>query len=291
MIALSSKQKTAVLDFFESDIKLVKRYFSSVGFDFDDEFEYEVFKEFIYSAAGMIKSIDVSVYNKDLVGKFSAIKNLDEKHTEFRAKSEFALTVYQSAFLKHQENYQKEKKLYEDKQAQFQMVIATEARLHQKLTKLEAALEKKKDELSAKAIEQYKEQLKPIRREHVDAVHYLGIERKVLDEISQKLRSFEDGHREEFISIFNTMRDKLEYQFSESLNYFGFTFNEALFKNSASSRLIANFRKEAHIDGDLDLCKYVEYYLRNVAADALADISHQRKLKKAKAYCADQKRF
>lgn len=74
MIPISISQKQIVLDFFAEDIKIVKKYFNAIGFDFDEEFNFDVFKEFIYSAAGMFKDIDPTIYKEDLIKQFNMIQ-------------------------------------------------------------------------------------------------------------------------------------------------------------------------------------------------------------------------
>jgi hypothetical protein len=290
MINISTSQKQVVLDFFEEDIKIVKKYFSAVAFGFDDDFKYDIFKEFIFSAAGMIKSIDMGVYNSELVGKFSSIKTLDKSYSEFKQKSEFALRVYNSAFLTSQNEYQSEKKAYETKKNALQMLISKEAKLNEKYNKALTLLEEKKPSLTKKAIEDYLEKLKPIRREHVDTIHLIGTEKQELDEMYKTLTDFEEQHKASFMEFFQATKEKLEYQYIESLNYFGFAFNEALFINSEKSRLIQKFKSEARIDGDINLCKYLEYYLRSVSAEALADVAHKNKLAAAKEYCKNHQK-
>lgn len=290
MINVSTTQKEVVLNFFEEDIKIVKKYFSAVAFGFEDDFKYDIFKEFIFAAAGMIKSIDMGVYNSELVGKFNSIKDLDRSYVEFKQKSEFALRVYNSAFLTSQKEYQDEKKRYETKKNALAMLISKEAKLKEKLDKATALLEEKKSTLTKKAIEDYSEKLKPIRREYVDTIHLLGTEKDELEQMYKTLNDFEEQHKSAFIDFFNATKEKLEYQYIESLNYFGFAFNEALFINSEKSKLIQKFKSEARIDGDINLCKYLEYYLRSVSADALADVAHKNKLSAAKEYCKKHQR-
>ena len=55
MINITTPQKDVVLSFFQNDVKLVKRYFMMISFDFDESFKYSVFKDFIFSAAGMMR--------------------------------------------------------------------------------------------------------------------------------------------------------------------------------------------------------------------------------------------
>lgn len=66
MIPISISQKQIVLDFFAEDIKIVKKYFNAIGFDFDEEF--------IYSAAGMFKDINPTIYKEDLIKQFNMIQ-------------------------------------------------------------------------------------------------------------------------------------------------------------------------------------------------------------------------
>lgn len=285
MIPLSVSQKQVIMNFFEEDIKLVKKYFNAIGFDFDEAFRFDVFKEFIYAAAGMFKDLDPTIYNQELVSKFNTIRYLCEKHAEFEQRSTYALRVYTKEFLGAQDAYGEEKKIFETLKAELQMLIAKEQAVTAKRETMEAQLKNTEHPIAATEREAIELELKTVRREQVDTIHTIGTHRRELDEHFANLKAFEDLHKEEFLKYFNEIKEKLTYQFTESLNYFGFDFNEALFRESERSSPIQRFKKEAGIQGDINLCKYVEYYLRNVVTEALADMGHKERLLNAKKYC------
>jgi hypothetical protein len=284
MISVSTSQKQVVMNFFENDIKIVKKYFNSIGFDFDEEFRFDVFKEFIYAAAGMFKDLDPALYNQNLINKFKTIRFLSNHYTDFEQRSAYALRVYMKDFLGSQEAYVTEKKALEILKGELQMLIAAEKGLTAKRKSMESQMgtipkEKEKD---------FEIDLKKVRREQVDTIHAIGTHRCELEEHQANLRAFEELHKEEFLKHFNEIKEKIAFQFSESLNYFGYDFNETLFRDSERSGPIQRFKKEAGIKGDLNLCKYVEYYLRSVISEALADGKHKERLLIAKKYCEKQ---
>ena len=281
MIPISISQKQIVLDFFAEDIKIVKKYFNAIGFDFDERFKFDIFKEFIYSAAGMFKDIDPMIYKEELVKQFNTIRFLHEKYSAFEQRTQYALKVYTKDFLTVQESYMVEKKNFDTLKAELKMLITKEQGLTSKrdLMELQALTISPDDEKS------FTEELKFIRREQVDTIHYIGTHRQELDNLYNSLKAFEDLHREEFIRYFNEVKEKLTHQYKESLNYFGFEFNEALFRDSERSIAIQKFKADAGIKGAINLCKYVEYYLRNVVPEALADAGHKERLLQAKRYC------
>lgn len=110
MISISIAHKQIVLDFFAEDIKIVKKYFNAIGFDFDERFKFNVFKEFIYTAAGMFKDLDPTIYNQELVQQFNTICFLNERYGEFEQRGHYALKIYGKDFLNAQESYITEKK-------------------------------------------------------------------------------------------------------------------------------------------------------------------------------------
>jgi hypothetical protein len=285
MIPLSVSQKQVILNFFDDDIKLVKKYFNAIGFDFDEAFRFDVFKEFIYSAAGMFKDLDPTIYNQELVTKFNTIRYLCDRYAEFEQRSTYALRVYTKEFLGAQESYLEEKKLFDTLKAELQMLVGKEQVVTAKRETMEAQLKNTENSIAAVDRESFEQELKTARREQVDTIHTIGTHRRDLDEHFANLKAFEDLHKEEFLKYFNEIKEKLAYQFTESLNYFGFDFNEALFRESERSSSIQRFKKEAGIQGDINLCKYVEYYLRNVVTEALADMGHKERLLNAKKYC------
>lgn len=75
-----------------------------------------------------------------------------------------------------------------------------------------------------------------------------------------------------------------------SLDYYAFQFNESLFRYSEESAEIQKFKREAGIEGRISLCKYLEYYLRNVVPESLANASHKERLLDAKRYCEKHNR-
>jgi len=289
MIPLSISQKNIVLAIFDDDIKLVKKHFMAISFDFDERFKYEVFKEFIYAAAGMFKDIDIGIYNKQLIGKFKTIQQLDLGYQAFKKKSKYAINLYESDFLTAQDAYRVESEKFNVLKALLQSLVSSEKNLYALRQSLEATFAEKGPSLERNAHDDMERKLKHIRKEHVDTLHKLGESRKELEGLEAILTAFEEKHKEEFLSYFKTIQEKLEYQYTQSLSYFGYEFNKALFINSERSSEIQKFKKEANIDGDIDLCKYVEYYLRNINPDALADRKRKKQLREARAYCQGEK--
>jgi hypothetical protein len=285
MIPVSISQKQIVLDFFADDIKVVKKYFNAIGFDFDERFRFDVFKEFIYSAAGMFKDIDPTIYNQELISQFNAIRYLNERYSDFKQRSQNAQKIYTKDFLCAQESYMNEKKEFDMLKDELQMLITKE----QSVTAKRDLLEKQIGTVPPEALQEFEHELKKIRREQVDTIHFIGTHRQELEEHQTAIKTFEDLHREEFLQYFNETREKLMHQFTESLNYFGFDFNEALFRDSERSLAIQKFKTDAGIQGPINLCKYVEYYLRNVVPEALADAGHKERLLNAKRYCEQNK--
>ena len=289
MINVTTPQKDVVLSFFQNDIKLVKKYFMMISFDFDENFKYSVFKEFIFSAAGMMKDLDHAIYNAELLSSFKVIQALDQSHTEFSAKSKHAMQVYNKEFLHAQEEYVLQQKKYDDLKAELQLLISKEQTLNAQLQAENAKVAKLKEQGRLRELPKEKsDAIKVLRREHVDTVHYLGQRRNELDEVQTLLNNFEHEHKAIFMDFFKTVKEKLEYQYTQSLSFFGYEFNEKLFIDSEKSASVQKFKREAHISGDLNLCKYVEYYLKNINPDAIADKEKKEKLKAAKQYCKNQ---
>ncbi len=284
MIPVSTSQKQVVMNFFENDIKIVKKYFNAIGFDFDEEFQFDVFKEFIYSAAGMFRDLDPTIYNQNLINKFKTIRFLNEKCADFEQRSSYASHVYMRNFLGAQEGYVKEKKEFETLKGELQMLMSKEEVLtaKRKIMEIEAPTIAKEHQ------KEFEIDLKRVRREQVDTIHTIGTHRSELEEHQANLKAFEELHKEEFLKCFNEIKEKIAFQFTEALNYFGFDFNATLFRDSERSGPIQRFKKEAGIKGDLNLCKYVEYYLRSVISEALADSKHKERLLIAKKYCEKQ---
>ncbi len=283
MIPISVSQKQVVLNFFEDDIKIVKKYFNAIGFDFDEDFRFDVFKEFIYSAAGMFKDIDTTIYNQELIAKFKTIRYLSDRYTDFEQRSLYAIKVYTKDFLSAQEAYMNDRRTFNTLKAELQMLITKEQNLTAKRELMEKQLREDPASITDKV--SFEHEFKKIRRDQVDTIHTIGNHRRELEELQENLKAFEDQHKEEFMRYFTEIKEKLTHQYTESLNYFGFDFNEALFRNSERSQSIQKFKSEAGIQGSINLCKYVEYYLRNVVPEALADAGHKERLLNAKRYC------
>lgn len=286
MINVSTPQKDVVLSFFKNDIQLVKKHFMMISFDFDESFEYTTFKDFIFSAAGMMKDLDQAIYNAELLSSFNTIECLDKAHSAFVSKSSHSLQVYQKEFLFAQEEYVVQQKKYDDLQAELQLLISKEQLLNARLKLENTKIAKLKEEGTLDSLSQEQvNDIKALRREHVDTVHYLGQRRDEIEEVQNLLSTFEHEQKAIFMDFFTSVKEKLDYQYSQSLNFFGFEFNEKLFIDSEKSASVQKFKKEANIKGDLNLCKYVEYYLKNVNPDALANKDKKQKLHAAKEYC------
>jgi len=146
MINVTTPQKDVVLTFFQNDIKLVKKYFMMISFDFDETFKYSVFKDFIFSAAGMMKDLDHAIYNAELLSSFKTIQALDQAYLDFSAKSRHALQIYNKEFLYAQEEYVIQQQKYDDLQAELQLLISKEQTLNAQLKAENAKVAKLKVE-------------------------------------------------------------------------------------------------------------------------------------------------
>lgn len=290
MLPISVSQKKVILDFFDNDIKIVKKYFNAIGFDFDESFRFDVFKDFIYSAAGMFKDLDTTIYNQELIAKFKTIRYLSEQYSEFEQRTQFALKIYTKDFLCAQEAYIAEKELFEALKTELQGLITKEKTLSERFKTMEAQLANKQNPIPPEKQTAFDQEFKRVRREHVDTIHFIGTSKRELEERHASLKTFEDYHKEEFLRYFTEVKEKLAHQYAESLNYFGYDFNEALFRDSERSASIQRFKQEAGIQGKLDLCKYVEYYLRSVVPEALSNTEHKERLLTAKRYCERHKK-
>ena len=283
MIPISIPQKEVVKIFFENDIKNIKKYYNGISFDFDEEFRFDVFKEFIYAAAGMFKDLDMAVYNKELVGKFQSIRYLTEQHNDFLQRSLYPVTIFKEKFLHAQEAYMHELSEFELKKAAVQGMISREKSLTSQREQMEIQFADTHNPIANR--ESFEQELKQVRKEQVDTIHAIGTSRHELNALHEKLKNFEEHHREEFLKYFIEAKEKLMHQYMASLDYYGYEFNEALFRNSENSEDIRKFKVNAGIQGSLNLCKYLEYYLRNIAPEALADAVHKERLLYAKRYC------
>lgn len=285
MIPISISHKEVIKSFFEEDIKMMKKYYNGISFDFDDDFRFDIFKEFIYAAAGMFKDIDMAIYNKDLVTKFKTIRHLSQEFTDFEQRSHHGSIVFTRNFLFAQEAYKIEKEKFENLKSSFQMLISKEKMLTIQRAQMEAQFKDTVHPIPAQDREAFEQGLKQVRREQVDAIHTIGMNRQELDSLHSTLKAFEDEHRETFLIAFAEAKEKLTHQYMASLDYYGYEFNESLFRNSESSIEIQKFKADAGIVGKINLCKYLEYYLRNVVPDSLANVEHKERLLDAKRYC------
>jgi hypothetical protein len=285
MIPVSIPHKEVIKNFFETDIQIMKRYYNGIAFDFDDDFRFDIFKEFIYAAAGMFKSIDMAIYNKELVTKFKTIRHLSETFSDFEQRSNHPSLVFTRNFLSAQEIYKEELAAFESLKVSFQGLIIKEKALTAQRAEMEKRFNDTVHPIAAQDREAFENELKHVRRQQVDAIHTIGENRQELDMRHSTLKAFEEEHRCEFIKSFNEAKEKLTHQYIASLDYYGYEFNESLFRNSESSAEIQKFKTDAGIEGKVNLCKYLEYYLRNVIPDSLANVEHKDRLLDAKRYC------
>lgn len=79
MIPVSIPHKEVIKNFFETDIQMMKRYYNGIAFAFDDDFRFDIFKEFIYAAAGMFKDILRNVVPDSLANVEHKERLLDAK--------------------------------------------------------------------------------------------------------------------------------------------------------------------------------------------------------------------
>jgi hypothetical protein len=290
MITVTTPQKDVILAYFKDDLALVTRYCKMITDDVDKNFKYFVFKEFIFSAAGMMRDIDYDLYNDKLLKPFKVIQHLDQSHIHFQAKSKHVMTVYVKEFLEWQEDYVAQKKRFEDLQIELEGLISNERSLSKKVKLANEHLEKIKAKNPKDAIpDATLEKVKLFRSQHVDTIHLLGERRKELENLQKLLSNFEEEHKALFKDYFKAIKENIEAQYNKALAYFGYKFNKKLFIDAGRSAEVQRFKQKAHIFGDLDLCKYVEYYLKNVNSEELSDPAKKEKLNGAKQYCKNKR--
>jgi len=291
MIDVTVPQKEVILTYFKDELDLVAQYEKLITSKTDKDFKYFIFKEFIFSAAGMVRDIDIDLYTLKLRAPFKVINSLDNSYTEFKVKNKQVITVYITEFLKWQDDYVAQKKKYEDLKAEIQMLLVSEKRLHTELKSSTKQLQvmTKEEAEGSEELDKKQEEVKRIRREHVDTVHFLGEKRKELDSLQELLSHFEEKHKKLFVEYFNTIKKHIDERYVRTLNYFGHKFNTKLFNDAAKSPEVQKFKLRAHIYGDFSLCKYVEYYLKNVSTETISDQKKKEQLNAAKLYCKNQR--
>ncbi len=290
MINVTTPQKDVILAYFKDELAIVTRYTKMISVDMDQNFKYFIFKDFIFSAAGMMQDIDQDLYNDKLLKPFNVIKSLDKSYGNFQAKSKHVITVYINEFLQWQDDYVLQKKRYEDLQAELQMLISGEKVLSNKFKVIVQRIKEitEKDP-KAEVPPALTGKQKTIRAEHVDTIHLLGERRKELEVLQKLLSNFEEEHKTLFQDYFKAIRAKLDAEYIKALSFFGYKFNKKLFSDARKSTEVQKFKQKAHVIGDLDLCKYVEYYLKNVSTDDLSDPKKKEKLNEAKQYCKNKR--
>lgn len=290
MIPVTTPQKEIILNYFKDELALVAQYEKLMVTKTDKDFRYFVFKDFIFSAAGMVSDIDNDLYKEKLLAPFKVIKSLDKSYTEFKIRNKQVMTVYTTEFLQWQDDYVAQKKRYEDLKSEIQMLLVSEKTLSGKLKVLDKHLEKLTNEKTEEEkLDLVKEKIKRIRSEHVDAIHFLGEKRKELDNLQELLSDFEEEHKKLFVDYFNKLKFTIDSRYNKALDYFGFKFNSKLFRDASKSPEVQKFKLRAHIHGDFSLCKYVEYYLKNISSDEIADQKRKEYLNAAKLYCKNKR--
>ena len=289
MIPVTTPQKEIILNYFKDELSLVAQYETLMVTKTDKDFRYFVFKNFIFSAAGMVSDIDQDLYKEKLLAPFKVIKSLDKSYTEFKIRNKQVMTVYATEFLQWQDDYVAQKKRYEDLKAEIQMLIISEKTLSGKLKLLAKHVDVLTKGNEEKKLEQVQEKIKKIRSDHVDAIHYLGEKRKELDNLQELLSDFEEEHKKLFVDYFNKLKYTIDTRYNKALDYFGFKFNSKLFRDANKSPEVQKFKLRSHIHGDFSLCKYVEYYLKNISSDEIADQKKKEYLTAAKLYCKNKR--
>ena len=289
MINVTTPQKEIILKYFKDELALVAQYEKLMVSKTNKDFRYFVFKDFIFSAAGMVNDIDHDLYKLKLLAPFKVIKSLDKSYTDFKVRNKQVMTVYTTEFLQWQDDYVAQKKRYEDLKAEIQMLIVSEKTLAGKLKVLDKHVEvlTKKKELDK--LKQVQEKIKKLRSDHVDAIHFLGEKRKELESLQELLSDFEEEHKKLFIDYFAIVKTSIDQRYNKALDYFGFKFNTKLFRDASQSPEVQKFKLRAHIHGDFSLCKYVEYYVKNISAEEISDQKKKEHLNAAKLYCKNQR--
>jgi len=291
MIDVTIPQKEVILTYFKGELDLVAQYEKLMTSKTDKDFKYFIFKEFIFSAAGMVRDIDIDLYTLKLSAPFKVINSLDNSYTEFKVKNKQVITVYITEFLKWQDDYVAQKKKFADLKSEIQMLLVSQKRLDIELKSSAKHLQVllKEEAKGSEILEKKQEELKHLRSEHVDTIHFLGEKRKELESLQELLSDFEETHKKLFVEYFNTTKQHIDDRYVRTLNYFGHKFNTKLFNDAAKSPEVQKFKLRAHIYGDFSLCKYVEYYLKNVSSESISDQKKKEHLNAAKLYCKNQR--
>jgi len=289
-INVTKSQKEIIVSFFKDDIDLIEQYSKKTTSPINKDFRYYIFHDYIFAASDMIRSLDLDFYNEKLFNQFKLIKNLDNSYQNFKAKSKHVLTIYVTEFLCWQEDYVLQKKIYEDMQKELKMLIASEIKYTNQFKKIQIRINelKAKKELDQMPQEE-QDKIKLLRKEHVDVIHLIGERRKQLDRLQELLENFEEAHKALFKEYFKSIKDQLDSQYNSILDYFGYKFNKKVFTEANISNEIQKFKLKAGIRGDICLCKYFEYHIKNISTDELSDPNKKECLTRAKQYCKNQR--
>jgi len=289
-IKVTLTQQDIIHKYFNSDILLLNKYCRNITDEIDQNFKYLIFKDYIFSAADMMRDLDLPFYNKVLLNSHKTIKSLDDTYLEFRAKSKHVLTIYINEFLHWQEDYVTQKKRCEDLTEEIQMLVSKEKQFAAKLKKIDAktiALKAKGQENIYTA--EQEEKIKSFRKDYVDTIHLLGQNQKELVMLQGLLANFEEEHKALFQSYFQIFKEKLNTQYIKSLNYFSFKFNTKLFLEVKKSQAVQKFKTTSNIRGDLSLCTYAEYHMKNIDTDTMCDLVKRENMKAVKLYCKNKR--
>ncbi|HIC44505.1 MAG TPA: hypothetical protein EYO73_09575 [Sulfurimonas sp.] len=289
MITVTTTQKEIILKYFKYELSLLSQYETLMVNKTDKDFKYFIFKNFIFSAAGMVNDIDEKLYKKKLLAPFKVIKSLDNSYTEFKIRSKQVMSLYFTEFLLWQDDYVSQTKRYENLKAEIQILMRRDIALSSKLKvlakKMPLLIQKKVYE---NELEEMQKQIKRFRSEQVDAIHYLGQKRYELEIVYELLSNFEEAHKQLFVDYFIRVKHSLDTRYNNSLDYFGFKFNLKLFKDAIKSPAVQKFKLRSNIQGKFSLCKYVQYYLKNISPDEIFNEEKKQYLSAAKRYCKNQ---
>ncbi|MEA1917888.1 MAG: hypothetical protein U9N42_10250 [Campylobacterota bacterium] len=267
MTKLTSQYKQSIVTYFKDDILVSDSYSFERIASADEDFHYIIFKDLISSATGLFRNIDERIITQELEDSFVKLNSIYDKYFNFKMRSKNSLTLYENSFLKKQESFMDKVELLEAEE--FELI----------------ELNKQEDALYKKIQNPNEENIKYLRTRHADVLDKRDILDKSIKELVKYVNNFYDYHKGAFFDIFEEIKSSIESKFFQILDTYAYEYNKEMFSRAKSSKLIENFLLRSGVRGELNICKFLEYYSKNIVTKIVVDDALKMRINGAKEYC------
>lgn len=266
-LQLTKSVRECVILYF-NDIRELLSRFKFTGEE-APQIDFLRIRRFLFTAYNDLYELDNAVYNPKLEQLRLELGRIQKDFEVFKRKINYPIKyAYDKVFLRQQGNYLKLEEKIETTQGLIRGATLQERPLGERLREKERELNLIEDKKSPAYVKLEKE-AKELRRRYVDLLHYISVQRELLQKLLALSKEFTERYFQEFVDFYQPLSSELERRILWVLNTKAYELDSALWDRAKQSKLIRQFFVDSGIVGTYSSKTFLKYYLRSLDKEKL----------------------